>query len=112
MTKAELTEIQTLNRIIDSKIRQLDDMKKREYGVKTAVEDVTGVRGTKISTPTENSAVRILTLSESIDNDIDRLADMKSRAREAFRALDRREMLLMELRYMECLDWPKISKIT
>lgn len=110
MKKWELKEILKLDQIINCKIRQLDELKKREYGVKTVIKDVSGVGGTRVSLPTENAALKIITLSKDIDNDIDRLAGMKDRAKKEFRELDLTERYIMELRYIECLDWEKASK--
>lgn len=109
MTKQELYRIISLNQLIESKLRQLEQLKATYYDLKSIVDDVTGVRGTNISKPTENAAVKLMALSEEINRDIDTLVDLKEKAAAGIQRLDWKYRVIMELRYMECLSWAEIA---
>ena len=107
--KDKLNRIVALNKIIESKLRQLDQLKATYYGLRSIVDDVTGVRGTNISKPTENAAVKLMALSEESNRDIDTLVDLKEKAAAGIQRLDWKYRVIMELRYMECLSWAEIA---
>lgn len=112
MTKDKLRQIITLDKIIESKLRQLEDLKTTLYGLKSTVEDVTGIRGTSVPNPTESAAIQIVTLSEEINATIDQLVDLKDEVLKYIKQLDTKYQLVMELRYMECLNWTDVATIS
>lgn len=110
MTKEELKSILYLDQLINSKLRQLDQLKAYRARLPAGSSD-TGPVQSGLSDPTASSAVKIATLDQSITADIDRLVDLKTEARELFKRLDGDLQLkvVMEMRYLECMNWDKIA---
>lgn len=57
-------------------------------------------------------ATKIMDMDRAINCEIDRLVDLKESARVFFCKLDGdlRLKLIMELRYLECLDWRGVAE--
>lgn len=110
MTKEELKSILYLDQLINSKLRQLDQLKAYRARLPAGNSD-TGPVQSGPSDPTASSAVKIAMLDQSITADIDRLVDLKMEARELFKMLDGDLQLkvVMEMRYLECMNWDKIA---
>lgn len=110
MTKEELKSILYLDQLINSKLRQLDQLKAYRARLPAGSSD-TGPVQSGLSDPTASTAVKIATLDQSIVEDIDQLVDLKERARKLFKQLDGNLQLklIMELRYLECLDWQGVA---
>lgn len=110
MTKEELKSILYLDQLINSKLRQLDQLKAYRARLPAGSSD-TGPVQSGLSDPTASSAVKIATLDQSITADIDRLVDLKMEAQELFKMLDGDLQLkvVMEMRYLECMNWDKIA---
>lgn len=111
MTKDDLKSILFLDQLINSKLRQLDQLKAYRTRLPSGASD-TGPVQSGLSDPTASTAVKIATLDQSIVEDIDLLVDLKEQARKLFRRLDGNLQLklIMELRYLECLDWGSVAK--
>lgn len=111
MTKDDLKSILFLDQLVNSKLRQLDQLKAYRARLPTGASD-TGPVQSGLSDPTASTAIKIATLDQSIVEDIDRLVDLKERARELFKRLggNLQLKLIMELRYLECLDWGSVAK--
>lgn len=111
MTKDDLKSILFLDQLINSKLRQLDQLKAYRAWLPSGASD-TGPVQSGLSDPTASTAVKIATLDQSIVEDIDLLVDLKEQARKLFRRLDGNLQLklIMELRYLECLDWVNVAK--
>ena len=110
MTKEELKSILYLDQLINSKLRQLDQLKAYRARLPAGSSDAGPVQS-GLSDPTASTAVKIATLDQSIVEDIDQLVDLKERARKLFKQLDGNLQLklIMELRYLECLDWQGVA---
>ena len=108
MTKEELKEIRFLDERINSKLRQLEELK----AMKGAVCGIDYSRD-KIQTSPSNSQedliIKITDLELEINKDIDKLVDMKNKAREEINRLSGVHGAILELRYIECKDWDEIS---
>ncbi len=110
MTKKELKEIIYLDKLINSKLRQLDELKSRRYSVGGFnVGDDIHSPGVKAGGPQENLIVKIVELEEEITRDIDLLIDKKIRAREAIEKLDGVYKLVLSMRYLERMSWERIA---
>lgn len=111
MTKEELKSILYLDQLINSKLRQLDQLKAYRARLPAGSSD-TGPVQSGLSDPTASTAVKIATLDQSIVEDIDKLVDLKAEARDLFRGLDGKLHLrvVMEMRYLECMPWSRIAE--
>lgn len=110
MTKDDLKSILFLDQLINSKLRQLDQLKAYRARLPTGASD-TGPVQSGLSDPTASMAAKITDLDRSINDEIDKLVELKESARVLFCRLDcdLRLKLIMELRYLECLDWRGVA---
>lgn len=111
MTKEELKSILYLDQLINSKLRQLDQLKAYRARLPIGSSDAGPVQSGP-SDPTASMAAKITDLDRSINNEIDQLVELKDSARVLFCRLDcdLRLKLIMELRYLECLDWRGVAE--
>lgn len=111
MTKEELKSILYLDQLISSKMRQLDQLKAYRTRLPAGSSD-TGPVQSGLSDPTASLATKITDMDRAINYEIDRLVDLKESARVLFYRLDGdlRLKLIMELRYLECLDWRGVAE--
>lgn len=111
MTKEELRDIITLNRRINSKLRQLERLEYLRQA--TGGIDYTKDRvQSSISDRTGELTIKIIDLQHEINDDTDELIDMQARAREAISKLEGKYNLIMELRYMECQEWRDVARLS
>ena len=110
MTKDDLKSILFLDQLINSKLRQLDQLKAYRARLPAGASD-TGPVQSGLSDPTASMATRITDMDKAINCEIDRLVNLKESARVLFCKLDGdlRLKLIMELRYLECLDWRGVA---
>lgn len=111
MTKDDLKSILFLDQLINSKLRQLDQLKAYRARLPAGSSDAGPVQS-GLSDPTASMAAKITDLDRSINDEIDRLVELKESARVLFCRLDGdlRLKLIMELRYLECLDWRDVAE--
>ena len=110
MTRDELKNIPYLDGLINSKIRQLDQLKRYRGRLPTYRGQETVQSG--IGDPTAGIALKIVQLDEEIAQDIERLVDLKAEARVLFEQLDDdlKYKSVMELRYLECMTWREVAQ--
>lgn len=110
MTKDELKNIPYLDGLINSKIRQLDQLKRYRGRLPTYKGQESVQSG--IGDPTAGIALKIVQLDEEIAQDIERLVDLKAEARRLFAQLDDdlKYKSVMELRYLECMSWRNVAQ--
>lgn len=111
MTKDELKNIPYLDGLINSKIRQLDQLKKYRGRLPT-YDGRESVQSGSVSDPTARIALKIVQLDEEIAQDIERLVGLKAEARRLFAQLDDdlKYKSVMELRYLECMSWRNVAQ--
>lgn len=111
MTKDELKNIPYLDGLINSKIRQLDQLR-RYRGRLPTYKGQESVQTGSVGDPTASIALKIVCLNEEIVQDIDRLIDLKAEARSMFAQLDDdlKYKSVMELRYLECMSWRNVAQ--
>ncbi len=109
MTKEELWDLITLNNRINSKLKQLENLKYLREASGSLDYSKDRVQSYPINR-IEKLTIKILDLENEINKDIDELVDMKARARECFQLLEGKYNLIMELRYMECLEWREVAR--
>lgn len=111
MTRDELKNIPYLDGLINSKIRQLDQLK-RYRGRLPTYRGQEPVQPGSVGDPTAGIALKIVQLDEEIAQDIERLVDLKAEARVLFKQLDDdlKYKSVMELRYLECMTWREVAQ--
>lgn len=111
MTKDELKNIPYLDGLINSKIRQLDQLK-RYRGRLPTYDGRESIQLGSVGDPTASIALKIVQLSEEISRDIERLIDLKTEAEALFTQLDDdlKYKSVMELRYLECMTWRNVAQ--
>lgn len=111
MTKDELKNIPYLDGLINSKIRQLDQLKQYRGRLPT-YNGRESVQSWGVGDPTASIALKIVQLSEEISRDIDWLIDLKAEAKVLFARLDDdlKYKSVMELRYLECMSWREVAQ--
>lgn len=108
MDKNELKKIITLDDRINSKIRQLED-------IRCTMESVRGIDYSKDNVQTdpvnaiENTIIKIMEYENCITEDIDRLVDMKEKARKKINKVEGTHGTILEMRYLECMRWEEIA---
>ena len=108
MTKEELQEIVNLDNRIESKLRQLEELR----------DTITSIQGidyskdkvqTSPSNALENSVIRLIEMEEEISKDIDRLVDKKQDAREKINKVKGEYGTILEMRYLENKEFEEIA---
>ena len=108
MTKNELKNILHLDTLINSNLKQLEELRSFK-SVLPSLEVGDKVQSNKISDTTFDYVANIVNLENIINNDIDKLVELKLKAKREFKKLDIVYRTVMELRYLECKDWEEIS---
>lgn len=111
MTRDELKSIPYIDGLINSKIRQLDQLK-RYRGRLPTYDGREAIQSGSVGDPTAGIALKIVQLDEEIAQDIERLVDLKAEARVLFKQLDDdlKFKSVMELRYLECMTWREVAQ--
>lgn len=109
--KDYLSQAFKLDQRINSKLEQVSML--RELALKTtSVLKEDNVQSTRQRSPMENALVNLMSLEEEINEDIDRLVDLK---REMSNLISEMESpshrLLLELRYLSGSTWEEVATI-
>lgn len=108
MEKEALKEIIYLNDRINSKIRQLKELRLTREGVKGIDYSRDKVQ-TSVTSSIENTVIKIVDYEEAINKDIDKLIDMKNEARKLINKVKGPCGTVLEMRYLECMRWEEIA---
>ncbi|MEJ8751652.1 sigma factor-like helix-turn-helix DNA-binding protein [Lagierella sp. ICN-221743] len=106
MKKAELYKLFGCHNLIRSYERQLerlDTLKSFEYGERVQTSHKKG-------SSVEDSAIKSIELKRVLIKEINYLIGLSLKAKEDFKVLDNRERAVLELRYLEGLEWKDISR--
>lgn len=108
-TKEYLNKMRTLDRLIDSKLEQIDRLRSLSERVTTTLSF--SPKGAGGANRTEYCIERIWQLEKEVTEDIDRLVDMKSGIRGAIERVENdKYRLLLEYRYLCGYTWETISE--
>jgi len=110
MTPKEfLQQIRSADRLIDSKLKQLECMRDETTRTSSMISDMPRSDSPNLQRM-ESTIVKLLDLEAEINADIDQLVDMKRVARDAINALSNADQrLVLELRYLCYKTWPWIA---
>ena len=110
MTAKEfLRQVRFVDRMIDSKLRQVERLRDEAGRTTLLLSDMP--RGSGSRNHLEDVITKIVDLENEINRDIDRLVDLKTAARTAINAIQEPEYrLILELRYLCYKTWPEIAE--
>ena len=110
MTSKEfLQQIRSADRLIDSKLKQLECLRDETTRTSSMISDMPRSDSPNLQRM-ESTIVKLLDLEAEINADIDQLVDMKRVARDAINALSNADQrLVLELRYLCYKTWPWIA---
>ena len=110
MTPKEfLQQIRSADRLIDSKLKQLECLRDETTRTSSMISDMPRSDSPNLQRM-ESTIVKLLDLEAEINTDIDQLVDMKRVARDAINALSNADQrLVLELRYLCYKTWPWIA---
>ena len=106
--KEYLSQAFVMDRRIKAKETQLDALKEHVPYTGPVYGDVK-VDSNKVHSAVEYSAVRLVSLSDEIKEDIAELAEKMKEIQRTIRRLDNSEMeVILEMRYLSFMSWEKI----
>jgi DNA-directed RNA polymerase specialized sigma subunit len=109
--KEYLSQAYKLNQRIDSKLEQLEVLKSLVTKVNTCFTHTKVSGGNIEKSRMENTLVKIIDLSNEINDEIDRYIDLKVEIMETIQKVeDIKCQLLLEKRYINGKSWEEISK--
>lgn len=109
MNKEELRDIMFLDSRIESKLRQLENLKNTKDCLGSIDYSKDRVQTSNTTSSIENAVIRIVDLENEINSDIDELVSMKQKAREDMSKATGIENIILEMRYLENMDWEEIA---
>ena len=108
-TKEYLSQAFHIDHQINSKLEQLQALRDLATKTTSPMNDMPG-SPTRNVTKMEDAVIKIIALSEEINNDVDRLVDLKIEITHAIKKVDDVECaLLLELRYLCFKTWEQIA---
>jgi DNA-directed RNA polymerase specialized sigma subunit len=109
--REELDRIIKLHKSINRKLAQRHALQDMATSTAPGISDTPGKKNP--SDRVGHLVQRMVDLEAEADKEIDRLADMKEAVKLLFACLpDARHRDVMELRYLECLEWSQVAKAT
>lgn len=109
MNKEELREIIYLDDLINSKLRQIENLRASRFSIGSMSFKPDKVQKTDFRNHQEELIVKLIDLEDDITKDIDRLVDMKTIAKISIDKLNGPYRLVMSMRYLECMKWKEIA---
>lgn len=109
MNKEELREIIYLDDLINSKLRQIENLRASRFSIGSMSFKPDKVQKTDFRNHQEELIVKLIDLENDITKDIDRLVDMKTLAKISIDKLNGPYRLVMSMRYLECMKWKEIA---
>lgn len=109
MNKEELREIIYLDDLINSKLRQIENLRASRFSIGSMSFKQDKVQKTDFRNHQEELIVKLIDLEDDITKDIDKLVDMKTLAKMSIDKLNGPYRLVMSMRYLECMKWKEIA---
>ncbi|MBS4931821.1 MAG: sigma-70 family RNA polymerase sigma factor [Clostridiales bacterium] len=110
-TKEYLSQAYRLDQRIHSKLEQVSTLRSLAQKMTVSFGNEGG-RGVRNQSPMENTIVKIMDLEEEIDQEIDRLIDLKQEIMGVISSVEDIDcQLLLELRYLTFKTWEQIAEI-
>ena len=108
--KEYLNRGRRLDELIDSKLREIDRLRRLSTSVSSPPADTERASGGLPQSRVENTVVKIVALEEEINAETDRLVDIHREIRTAIESLNSpKERLILRERYINDLGWEDIA---
>ena len=108
--KEYLSQAVWLDRMIDSKLEQLEMLKSLAMKVTSSFTKEKICGGNIEKSKMESTMVKVIDLENEINADIDRLVDLKKDIQDTINMMDDiNQQLLLELRYLSGKGWDEIA---
>ena len=108
----DLDRVIKLKLLIESNLRQLDNLYESRGDIGGSWSDGDRVVSSSTSHKVENKAIKIVELEETIKNELNAYYEEYNSVKELFSKLPSEEKLIMNLRYLEGLDWKDVAEIS
>ena len=108
----DLERLLKLRLLIESNLRQLDNLYESRGDIGGSWSDGDRVISSSTSHKVENKAIKIVELEEKLNKELNYYFEEYNKAKEIFSRLTREEELIMNLRYLEGLDWKEVAEIS
>lgn len=109
MHKKQLKRILHLDNLIESKYRQLDELHQKILSIRGTRYENDRVQRHRKTDPVGDGVSAYVDLYNEIQKDVDKLVDLKRKARREINSLEPPYSTVLEMRYLECMDWKTIS---
>ncbi|ADI00499.1 DUF1492 domain-containing protein [Salisediminibacterium selenitireducens] len=110
--KTFLSQANWLDQLISTKVKQQGRVKDLALKVTTTYKDVQVYGGQQENSRMEASIVEMLALGKEINDDIDRLIEVKRDILSAIKTLDSlTDQLLLEMRYLDNRNWEEVAEV-
>lgn len=110
-TKEYLQQVYWLNKLIESDIREQEELKRRRISLETpSLESASSVGGKIFDAKYTYVVDKIIDLEKKINEEIDRYIDLKEEIRMAIdKVVDRDEQVILKSRYLNFMKWTDIA---
>lgn len=108
----DLDRVIKLRLLIESNLRQLDNLYESRGDIGSSWSDSDRVVSSSTSHKVESKAIKIVELEEKITKELNAYYEEYNSAKELFSKLPCEEKLIMNLRYLEGLDWKDVAEIS
>lgn len=108
MTKKELQQIYLLDLKISNDIKELEKLNSLKYCIRSPNFD----EKVQSSVRNDNDLIeRIVDLETEVNSNISSLIELRESYKKKISSLDNEYGILLNLRYIQCLEWSEIAKI-
>ncbi|MGD6778446.1 DUF1492 domain-containing protein [Sutcliffiella horikoshii] len=109
-SKEYLSQAMWLDKMIDNKLEQLDSLKALSLKVNSTLSEVKVSGGHHENSSMESAVVKVIDLGNEINDDIDRLVDLKKEIAEVIHQVNNiNYQLLLEMRYISGKTWDDVA---
>lgn len=108
----DLDKMIKLRLLIETNLRQLDTLYESRGDIGGSWSDGDRVISSSTSHKVESKAIKIVELEEKIKKELNTYYAEYNKVKDIFSKLPREENLIMNLRYLEGLDWKEVAEIS
>lgn len=109
MEREQLNNILGVNKLLESNLRQRENLRRLKGAISSPGDMKERVQSSGIQNNVEKYVTKIVDLEYKISDEINELTSLQIEAKEMFKCLDTLPRTIMEMKYLECLDWKELS---